>query len=776
MHAAHLGTLSAQNTVELAPRQRWQLSWLLLLWAAFIIYGSWVPLNFQPSDPAEIWNTLWQWSAWDSLREQRIDTAVNVLLTVPLGFGLALLWINSQARTHVLAGIFVRVAIVLLVLALSVLAEYGQGFIPGRSESLGDVLAQTAGTIFGLILHARFGNQARVWLIKVGTAVDTQSRVTHSLHGYLVALLLFAVMPLDLTLDIGELYHKWQDGRVILLPFSDMRGTTPEIIYELVTDVLLWVPVGALWRLNEPLRTPGAIALRAALLALAIECIQLLVLSRLSDTTDVILAIVGAFLGALIVPYLQQVAASGQDALQRIWKIGLLVWLAVVVMIYSFPFDMQWPQQGWLALEEAFTRVPFITYFRRHEFGALNEILRKLLVFLPGGLLIRLWLTSAAKTPSRVALVWLALLAFLLEAGQVLLPERVAELTDALLATLGAILGWRLAGWLTKVNYTLPAEAATVVNDMSLHAQRNNQSTYRTGSSSWWWHGVSIAGLMAALWLFARVPDVPYNVIKLMPMSPAGLMAALGLALVIWWIAVLPVAFISMSQVMAMALPLWLLLHGIITFAVLRTTVALPMLHKVIGSPILAWPSFAEDLVRYLALHSALLLPLCGGAALVKAVRKTTALAGLLYWFFLVALVAWPLHWVIVEQAATDNLTELMRDNGSFGASSWLALSIMAIGITAGALASLLFEHRHWRGLLIWIGVSAAITPVALLMGLESTIVKYDQVFSAPQFILSSSREAYADGPELALRYSLAWLAAVGTLTWLQIPWWRRAT
>lgn len=89
------------------------------------------PLNFQPREPAEVWTALWRWSAWDSLQEQRIDTAVNVLLTVPLGFGLALLWVHPRTRVPVLT----YIAIVLLVLPLSLLAEYGQGFLPGRSES-----------------------------------------------------------------------------------------------------------------------------------------------------------------------------------------------------------------------------------------------------------------------------------------------------------------------------------------------------------------------------------------------------------------------------------------------------------------------------------------------------------------------------------------------------------------------------------------------------------------------------------------------------------------
>lgn len=757
---------SAPHMIGLTPRQRQQLIWLLLAWSVFIVYGSWVPLNFQPRESAEVWAALWQWSAWNSLQEQRIDTAVNVLLTIPLGFGFALLWADPRTRSPILA----RVAIVLLVLPLSLLAEYGQGFLPGRSESLGDVVAQTAGTVLGLVLHAGFGVRVQAWLAAISSAMDGQSRAAHLLQGYLAALLLFAIMPLDLTLDIGELYHKWHDGKVILLPFEGMQGTTPEIMYELVTDVLLWVPVGALWQLDSPRRIPGMIAIRAALLGLAIECVQLLVLSRTSDATDVLLSGVGASLGALAVPYLQRASASGREALRHIWKIGLFVWLVMVVIVYGLPFNVQWPQQGWLAFVDAFTNIPFITYFQRHEFGALNEILRKLLIFLPGGLLTRLWLASAAKAPSRMALVWLALLALLLEMGQVLLPDRVAELADALLAILGAALGWRLGSWLTDRSHTLPSVATT--NNALIHAWKNNQIPSQ--ASRWWWQGISIVGLALALWLLSNhMPGVPYNVTKLIPPGAAGLVAALGIALVAWWIAALPVAMVMAPRIIAMMLPLWLLIHGLVTFVALRLTIALPMLHKVIGSPVLAWPGFTEDITRFLALHFALLLPLCGGAALTQMLRRPEALAGLLYWLLVVAAVAWPLHWVIVEQAATDNLTELMRNGGSFGTSSWLALAIMAVGTTAGAAACLLFKHKRRRELLILLILSALVTPVMLLTGLEPIVIKYDQVFSALQFILSTSRDSYADGPELVLRYLLAWVTVSGTLAWLQAPWWK---
>jgi glycopeptide antibiotics resistance protein len=761
----------------LSPKQRRQLGWLLLAWVLFICYGSWVPLNFHPRDPAQAWAALWQWSISHAAQGQRLDTAVNVLLTVPLAFGLALLWAGPGSRVPSVA----RAAIVLLVFALSLLVEWGQGFLPGRSESLGDVLAQTVGTLLGLLLHRLFGRRAQARFAKLGGALDARSRVAQALHVYLALMLLFAVMPLDLTLDVGELYRKWREGRVIFVPFGALHGSLAESAYETFTDVLLWVPVGMLWRLDAPARRTLSIAGRAALLALAIELVQFLVASRVSDITDVLLSAAGAWVGAALAHSTWRTGAVDRSRLQRACGVGLLGWMVAVIWIYGWPFDVRWPARGWAAFADAFVRVPFITYFQRNEFGALNEILRKLLVFLPGGVLLRVVQSPSVAAPSRWPLALLLLWACLLEAGQVLLGDRVADLTDALLASLGGLLGWRLAGWVLGASRSAwPPMTATVVqaHDETPTAAPSSPAEVggaRARGTEWMRHALQVVALAVLLWLVARAPGVPYNLSKLMPPGWPGAVAAVGLALAAWWMATLPVAAVALaSHRQLLALPVWLVAHGLLAFTALRLMVPLPMLHKVVGSPVLAWPWMAEDLARYLALHMALVLPLCGGAAVVQVMQRPDALARLLYLALLSALLAWPLHWAVVERAATDNLVELMRDGGGFGVSSLLACAVLALGAGAGALASLTVARRGRRALLTLLALSMVVTPAALLAGLEPVVVKYDKLFSALQFILSSGRDAYASDSELVLRYLAAYLAMTGMMAWLQAPMWRR--
>jgi hypothetical protein len=60
----------------------------------------------------------------------------------------------------------------------------------------------------------------------------------------------YGVLPLDLTISAVEIYHKWADGKLVLMPFSALPADPAQAVYELMTDVLLWLPPALLWRLS----------------------------------------------------------------------------------------------------------------------------------------------------------------------------------------------------------------------------------------------------------------------------------------------------------------------------------------------------------------------------------------------------------------------------------------------------------------------------------------------------------------------------------------------
>jgi VanZ family protein len=748
--------------MEVSRAERWLIVFLVA-YALFFVYGSLAPLHWHARPWLETWNEFMARPGPSFGLSERIDAAVNFLLPVPLTYGLAHL--ARRVRAPALR-LLAWACLWPLAAGLSVSVEFAQMFFDGRDASWSDVVAQWAGALCGLLLFAVTGRRFGVLLDGLGAHQPPSARFVHLLWLWLALVMIFSVMPLDLSPSPVELYRKWRAGRVVLIPFSGHGPDWAEAVYGWLSDVLIWVPVGLLWCIDGRSRSLRAAVQRTLLAAALIEGAQLFVMSRVSDVTDILLAGVGGAVGVAL-------SLRGRVGIVSARRLGMawFAWLAVAAALLWFPFDFSAERASLGSAVRAFTRLPFQTYLSRGEFGALSEIARKLLVFLPGGLLLGLWAARRERPPGVAIWVSAVLLpAFGLEAGQLLLPGKVADLTDALLAVLGACLGWLAAALVSR-----PALSPAVVAVRSADAM----PTTNTGTSTVWAGyaagGVTVVSMTLLLWIGARMPGVPYNVAKLMPSGPRGGIAALGLAVVLWFVAAAPLwSLWPQRRAWRLASVAWLAGQALLAFLVLRASVPLPMLHKVIGSPILGGAGPWEDLGRYLALHVGLMTPLFGGMLLVAAVWRAALLADFFFWLIGAAVLAWPLHAVVVEHAATDNLIELMRGGGSFLTSLALAGAVFFASVAAsGASLATSVGPARRRPLGVLAALALPLGPALLWAGLEPSLFKYGREFSALQFMLSSGRDAYASGAELALRFAVAFTGLEVMLVALQRPLWR---
>ena len=748
-----------------------------LAYTAFFVYGSLVPLNWTAQTLSAAWQGFTglpgpRWRA-----EDRIDVAVNFLLMLPLAFAVTHL-AGTYARSAVRIGLTAGVWPLLALLSLGV--EFAQTFFPPRDPSWTDIAAQWLGTAAGIGVYLTAGGRFRALLAGLAPHHPLQARQQRWLYVYLGLLVVFSVMPLDLSLSPGELYRKWKSGGVVLLPFSALPADAWQLAYELATDIALWVPVGLMWRLDGRGASVAAAVGRTVAVAVAVEFAQLLVLSRVSDSTDVLLAGVGAALGAGLPGWLRRSARVEARKQARRLAGAAAVWFVIAVLLLWSPFNFELqpglPDRLW----QVVTRMPFETYFFRGEFAAFNELVRKFLVFLPGGLLVGAWALRRHGVPAPLAGLWgLWGGALLLEAGQLLLPGKVPDLTDAALGCFGAWVGWRIACSLAVVDRGLHQGPATVAlapasqQPSSVRAAAVAPAApVRAGSlatQALW----GVAGLALVIWLVARLPGLPYNVVKLVPGGAEGALAALGLAAASCWMLAMPLGLLAQRRrSWGGLLPVLLVVHGLLTFALLRATVPLPMLHKVIGTPVLAWGGVWEDMGRFLALHACVMLPLLGAALLVRVVQRPATLTDLMLWGLFVLLLAWPVHWVVVERAATDNLIELMRGRGSFATTVALTAGWGLLALAGSALAAATLPRRR-AALLALAAGALALAPLAFDAGLEPVVMKYERVFSALQFIVSAERSRYATGPELAQRAAAAMASLVLAVAVVQVLAWR---
>jgi hypothetical protein len=289
-----------------------------------------------------------------------------------------------------------------------------------------------------------------------------------------------------------------------------------------------------------------------------------------------------------------------------------------------------------------------------------------------------------------------------------------------------------------------------------------------------WMVFTSILLLSILIALVTKLPFVPYNIRELPnPLHPivapvllsALVLLCLGLPAVV-------ARWMVMKPANGAMLPLFILAQGLIAWFLLRFAVLPESIHDVIGSPVLDWPLQLEYIARVVPLLSVLAVQITGGALLAEALMGTRmALAPV--WWATTATVLFPIqYWVIVTQAGTDNLTELIGNNASAYACMLLSCYLFLIGLSASLLANL----RKGGGVrsVVFVLVALVVTlPLGYLVlttGTESNIFKHQSTFSAMQFILSTDRSNYAVGSELWLRFAVAHGAAVSLIAAAQYP------
>jgi glycopeptide antibiotics resistance protein len=437
----------------LTGRDRRRLLFAALGYFVFVVYGSLVPLHFRPVPLDDAWERFEAIPYLNLGIASRADWVANILLFVPLAFlWLGVLWPHRGRFARTLASCIVLAACA----ASSLVIEFTQVFFPPRTVSMNDLVAESLGAIVGIVLWWTTGQRIVGWLNGWAATRTRTGTPAYLLTAYLALVFGYNLMPLDLTISVVEIWHKWGEGKLLLVPFSATYESGAEQIYALLSDTVIWVPAALLWKLAST-RSATSVVLRVVACAALIEFLQLFVYSRVTATTDVILAAVGATIGVLgarwFRPASSDATAAHCDAAPRpptlVWVVALAGWFGVLVVVFWYPFDFR---TDWGFVHERLTalrRAPFEAYYYGSEFRALTELLHKTGFFFPLGALLALLgsrIRTAVPMPGAVihvaALAVIAGTAAAIEAGQVILPTKNADTTDWLLEVVGGLAGY----------------------------------------------------------------------------------------------------------------------------------------------------------------------------------------------------------------------------------------------------------------------------------------------------------------------------------------------
>jgi VanZ family protein len=422
-------------------------AWLLLLVVMIAVYGSLVPLHYRalPFDVA-----LDEFSRIPFLNlgvHSRADFVSNILLFVPAGF-FAMGVLRPAGGGPVLAALAAAL-IAMAAATLSLGIEFVQLYFPPRTVSLNDVIAETSGACAGAVLWIVAGPALARAARGILTERERPALAVRLLGAYAGAFLIAQLLPLDLTIDPGELATKFREGRVLVVPFAHHYASAADAFWDLAADVVLHLPIGALavlgWTRRGTRRAwPMAFALGIVAVSF-VEAAQLLVFTRVSDVTDVLLGGAGVALGAAAVRGRgTRTVVTDESRWRLAAAAAAVVWTGVIVTYHWYPFDFVVTGDMFRSRVPVFLAAPFASYYAGSEFHAFTEITRKLILALPLGSLIELAAGprrtgSWAVTAALLALPLAALV--VIEAGQMFLPTRVPDLTDALVGTCGAALG-----------------------------------------------------------------------------------------------------------------------------------------------------------------------------------------------------------------------------------------------------------------------------------------------------------------------------------------------
>jgi glycopeptide antibiotics resistance protein len=425
-------------------------------YTAFAIYGSWVPLRFAPRPLDEAWARFQQMHWLDVGVGGRADWVANILLFVPLAF----LWLGTIWPSRWSARVGVSIVVWLGACVLAVAIEFSQVFFPTRTLSLNDIVAECLGAAAGIAAWWVVGPAISTWLAGLRRVARPMGVVERVLTAYVVVVVLYALLPLDLTLSATEVYRKWKQGRLILVPFTFHEPTVSHGVYSALSEILLWVPMGIFAARRWP-ASPAVTIGRVALGALVLEFCQLFVFSRYADINDITWAAIGGWVGALIMrrAWLVQPApsASARSRSAVLPLIALIVaWTAGAAVVFWYPFDFNVDREFIRGKLDRVPHVLFESYYWGSEFNAVTQVMRKMIYFMPLGALLS-WCRWSIRSPlGRVSydvgsLAYVVAAAVAIEIGQLALPLKIVDPTDAVLATCGALVGWAVIHWWTRL-------------------------------------------------------------------------------------------------------------------------------------------------------------------------------------------------------------------------------------------------------------------------------------------------------------------------------------
>jgi len=416
-----------------------------LVYIAFVIYGSLVPLDFHALPWDEALARFRQIPFLELGIGSRADWVANLILYMPVGYLLMAAWIGRSRQPAVWAGGIFLAGLAVAGLALAV--EFAQLFFPPRTVSLNDLYAEWAGGALGMLLWPLTGRTLLdIW---ARFALGGTRSVRAGLVLYALTYLFLSLFPYDFLLSAGEWHdHLATPGKAGWL-FAGGCGLG--CWAKLVAEMIATIPFGLLLVNRSRRVSMLAAAGIGVVLGLTIEILQLSIASGISQGASVLSRTVGVMLGAWL------------PALFKHWDSRRMrPWLRTGLVLAAFPYAgglawlNHWFAGPWSGTGAALDRlagvrfIPFYYHYYTAEAVALVSLVYQFGLYLPLGVGVWLWHLGSRSRPYGTGLSALLGLvaATTIETGRLFVPGQHPDPTNVLIAATAAGCGHAILAWL----------------------------------------------------------------------------------------------------------------------------------------------------------------------------------------------------------------------------------------------------------------------------------------------------------------------------------------
>ncbi|HRP76561.1 MAG TPA: VanZ family protein [Rhodocyclaceae bacterium] len=408
---------------------------IAIAWAAFVLYGSLVPLDYRPRPDA--------WQAFLNIRYldlgvgSRADWVANILLYVVLAyFATGAVWLARIGRVARLA-LLVLVLIACIAFAFGI--EFAQLFFPPRTVSINDLIAETLGTMLGCLIWFTLGPRlTAMWDRFTDGGAHSFAAL---LALYAICYLALSLFPYDFLVSRAELADKLDAMGGLHFGPSPACGAGLACSIKLLAEAALAIPFGLLMVLairprrgTRGLNPVWGFALGAGI-GLAVETAQIVLASGTTQGVSVLTRAIGVAWGVALanripengVPYTTR-------SIRLLAVIAAPLHLALILVLNDLvPLTIQ---PVWAALEQ-FDRVRFIPFYY-HYYTSETEAVRSLLQvagsFAPIGLVAALAFPGTKRRVVALAVLYALVLCFGVELLKLFSINKRPDPTNLLIA------------------------------------------------------------------------------------------------------------------------------------------------------------------------------------------------------------------------------------------------------------------------------------------------------------------------------------------------------